>query len=123
MSPTGSSDKENSSAERRDRGKGRMQPPGKLPTPTSDTHPGPRTAKRRRTEDADVNASMNDDDAVAGADEDANTARGDQPKSVRFYDPGQDQTERRDVKRKSRALERQFTGRLHEIMSRKELLY
>jgi len=100
-----------------------MQPPGKLPTPTSDTHPGPRTAKRRRTDNVDVDASINNEDAVAGADEDANAARGDQPKSVRFYDPGQDQTERRDVKRKSRALERQFTGKPHVIMSRKELLY
>ena len=100
-----------------------MQPPGKLPTPTSDTHPGPRTAKRRRTDNADFDASINNEDAVAGADEDADTERGDQPKSVRFYDPGQDQTERRDVKRKSRALERQFTGRLHVMMTIKEVLY
>lgn len=31
-------------------------------------------------------------------------------KSVRFYDPNQDESERREVKRKSRALEREFIG-------------
>jgi hypothetical protein len=85
-SPDPSSDKENhSTAAPRDKGKGRMQ------STTSDSH----SAKRRRTQSrptASVADHLESDD------------------ESRFYDPTQDQHERQEVKKKSRALEREFNG-------------
>ena len=96
-----------------------MPPPGKLPTPVSDTRVDSRAAKRRRTDDASPSLNREPDDEEEDEenveedegeeDEEAHQAT-QKRKNVEFYDPGQDQSERRDVKRKSRALEREFNG-------------
>ena len=84
-SPDLSSDKENQSTTApRDKGKGRMQ------STVSDSH----SNKRRRTH-ARCTAS-------AGNDQDLDESR--------FYDPTQDKHERQEIKKKSRALEREFNG-------------
>jgi len=80
-----------------------MGPPGKLPTPTSDEHRGSRANKRRRTNDQDESPS-----ASQRRDEDGEEDQEESRRESRYYDPGQDHGERRDVKRKSRALEREF---------------
>ncbi|KAI4744452.1 hypothetical protein E4T50_05206 [Aureobasidium sp. EXF-12298] len=82
-SPDPSSDKENHSASAsRDKGKGRMQ------SATSDAH----SAKRRKTQARPVASAVDDQD----------------DDESRFYDPTQDQHERQEIKKKSRALEREF---------------
>lgn len=40
----------------------------------------------------------------------ASAVRDDEPEESRFYDPTQDQHERQEIKKKSRALEREFNG-------------
>jgi hypothetical protein len=85
-SPDPSSDKENHPASAsRDKGKGRMQ------STTSDAH----SAKRRRTQARPVATAVDDQDL---------------DDESRFYDPTQDQHERQEIKKKSRALEREFNG-------------
>lgn len=84
-SPNLSSDKENQSdLAPRDKGKGRMQ------STRSDSH----SAKRRRTQARPT--------ATAAHDQELDESR--------FYDPTQDQHERQEIKKKSRALEREFNG-------------
>lgn len=84
-SPNPSSDKENrSDLPSRDKGKGRMQ------SNTTGSH----SAKRRRTQARPTTSA----------------ARDDEPEESRFYDPTQDQHERQEIKKKSRALEREFNG-------------
>jgi hypothetical protein len=83
-SPDNTSDKENTTASAaRNKGKGRM------PSVQSD----PRSAKRRRIE---THTSVVEE-------EDPNDP-------TRYYNPTQDQHERQDIKKKSRALEREFNG-------------
>ncbi|GAB7348728.1 hypothetical protein MBLNU459_g7465t1 [Dothideomycetes sp. NU459] len=95
-SPSSLSDKENQPASRpKDKGKGRMRPPAELPTPTSDDASGSHSAKRRRIESS-RNGGADD------GDED------EEDQSQKWYDPNQDPTIRQDIKRKSRALEREF---------------
>jgi len=103
MSPGQSSDKENANNRGTAKGKGPMAPPSTLPTPTSDEHRTPRANKRRRTEDHDESPSTSQRPAVDGEEDEEETRR-----DSRYYDPAQDHGERRDVKRKSRALEREF---------------
>jgi hypothetical protein len=106
-----SSDQENRDpgARRRDRGKGRasdMPSQGSLPTPTSvDEHGAQRAQKRRRTQRPDTTGSPNDN----GVDEE-------EDKFTRYFDPNQDAEERRTIKRKSRALERDFNGMCNVIL-------
>lgn len=57
---------------------------------TTDSH----SAKRRRTQTRPTTSA----------------ARDDEPEESRFYDPTQDQHERQEIKKKSRALEREFNG-------------
>ena len=82
----------------RDKGKGRaVDPPRRdsLPTPVSDESETARGQKRKRTEQATQSG--------AGQDED-------DEKFTKYFDPNQDPEIRRQVKRKSRALEREFNG-------------
>lgn len=77
-----------------------MPSQGSLPTPTSvDEHGTLRAQKRRRTQGLDTTGSPNDEGADTEED-----------KFTRYFDPNQDADERRDLKRKSRALERDFNG-------------
>lgn len=79
-----------------------MQPPSTLPTPTSDDTSGSHShsAKRRRLDASrGRRASAPDDD-----DDD------EEYEGQKWYDPTQDQAERQEIKRKSRALEREFNG-------------
>lgn len=98
LSPT-SSDKENQPAPAaRVKGKGRMQPPSTLPTPNSADTSASHSAKRRRldaTHPQPPTAPANHDEEYEGH---------------KWYDPTQDQAERQEIKRKSRALERDFNG-------------
>jgi hypothetical protein len=72
-----------------------------LPTPTSVDEGGDsRAHKRRRTQRPDATGSPNDD----AVDEE-------EDRFTRYFDPNQDAEERRTLKRKSRALERDFNGR------------
>lgn len=88
-SPDPSSDKENhSTSAPRDKGKGRMQ----------STAPDSHSNKRRRTHARSTAPIVNDQDLDES----------------RFYDPIQDQHERQEIKKKSRALEREFNGACHE---------
>lgn len=100
------SDQENRDpgARRRDKGKGRasdMPSQGSLPTPTSvDEGGGSRAHKRRRTQEPNATGSPNDEPVDEEED-----------RFTRYFDPNQDAEERRTIKRKSRALERDFNGR------------
>jgi hypothetical protein len=88
-SPTSDQENRDPGTGRRDKGKGRasdMPSRGSLPTPTS--------------VDDDATGSPNEDDA----DED-------EEKFTRYFDPNQNAEERRILKRKSRALERDFNGK------------
>ena len=89
---------------RRNKGKGRasdMPSQGSLPTPTSVDEVGDsRAQKRRRIQRPDASGSPNDD----AVDEE-------EDRFTRYFDPNQDAEERRTIKRKSRALERDFNGR------------
>ena len=76
-----------------------MASQGSLPTPTSaDDRSVLRAQKRRRIHEDDTTGPPN---GAGGNDEDRFT---------RYFDPNQDADERRDLKRKSRALEREFNG-------------
>ena len=78
-----------------------MHSQASLPTPTSADEPGDvRAQKRRRTQGPGTTGSPNGD---AVDDE--------EDKFTRYFDPNQDAEERRTIKRKSRALERDFNGR------------
>lgn len=98
------SDQENRDPEtrRRDKGKGRasdMPSQGSLPTPNSVDEQGDlRAQKRRRAQAPRSHGSPNGDTG----DEEG--------KFNRYFDPNQDADERRKIKRKSRALEREFNG-------------
>jgi len=100
------SDQENRDpgSRRREKGKGRasdMPSQASLPTPTSvDEHGDLRAQKRRRTQGPGATGSPNDE----GVDNE-------EDKFTRYFDPNQDAEERRTLKRKSRALERDFNGR------------
>lgn len=63
-----------------------------LPTPNSDTNEGNRGAKRKRVP---ARVDEQDEEAVFN----------------KYFDPNQDPEVRRDVKRRSRALERRFQGK------------
>ena len=78
-----------------------MDPPRRasLPTPTSDSSSEARGQKRKRVETRRANNEDNED------------LEEDEAKFNRFFDPNQDPEERRQIKRKSRALERQFQGK------------
>lgn len=70
-----------------------------LPTPTSaDEHDALRGQKRRRVQSKNTAGSPNAEDSEG------------EDKFIRYFDPNQDADERRDIKRKSRALERAFNG-------------
>ena len=133
MSPSESSDKENQTTRRVDKGKGRMPPPGKLPTPISDSA-GSRGQKRRRAENQEdtptasrirLDQSDQEEEEEEGEEEEGEEGEEEEeedreqvnadegtpePASTKYYNPGQNESERRDVKRKSRALEREFNG-------------
>lgn len=101
-----SSDQENRdpSINRRDKGKGRAVDSSEhqrssLPTPNSDDSAASRGQKRKRHETIPGEQGEEDEDF---ANEEA--------RFNRYFDPNQDQDERREVKRKSRALERDFAG-------------
>ncbi|TKA54394.1 hypothetical protein B0A55_12933 [Friedmanniomyces simplex] len=110
--PGNSSDQENQDpvATARDKGKGRaMLPPPpqhrtSLPTPTSDASDA-RGQKRKRVTLPPA-ATQETEDQV---DEDYK-------KFHEFYDPNQDPDKRREQKRKSRALEREFQDNRDEIL-------
>lgn len=72
---------------------------GSLPTPTSGSSDA-RGQKRKRV-DGRSGPTQEDEDN----DEDEETK-----KWKRYFNPNQDAGERRDIKRKSRALEREFNG-------------
>lgn len=78
-----------------------MQPPSTLPTPNSGDTSGPHShsAKRRRLEASHGRraSALDDDDD-------------EEYEGQKWYDPAQDQAERQEIKRKSRALEREFNG-------------
>ena len=87
-----------------------MNPPptrSSLPTPTSDGSGEARGQKRKRVElrgtrssgtQADVDEDEDDEEAAA------------EEKYNRYFNPHQDPEDRRQIKRKSRALERNFLG-------------
>lgn len=66
-----------------------------LPTPTSDSSNGTRGQKRKRSHAPAATQELDDDEE----------------KFRRFYDPDQNLDIRREIKRKTRALEREFAGR------------
>jgi len=100
--PGGSSDQENRdpSATARAKGKQRAMPRpqqrSSLPTPTSDGGDASRGQKRKRVELQPTSGAGDTD--------------GQLERFNRFFDPNQDPEVRRQVKRKSRALEREFQG-------------
>lgn len=57
-----------------------------------------RGQKRRRVQSPTAAGSPNAEDSEG------------EDKFIRYFDPNQDADERRDIKRKSRALEREFNG-------------
>ena len=104
--PDNASDQENSDprAGGMDKGKGRAgDPPSRtsLPTPTSDGSGDARGQKRKRVE------------VRAGIHEEEDDEKEAERKFNQYFDPNQDTEERREVKRKSRALERDFQGMLY----------
>ena len=105
------SDQENRDPETRQRQNGKdrasdMASQGSLPTPTSaDDRSALRAQKRRQIHEDDTTGTPN---GAGGDDED---------KFTRYFDPNQDADERRDLKRKSRALEREFNGMLGIVWS------
>ncbi|KAK4990897.1 hypothetical protein LTR66_006687 [Elasticomyces elasticus] len=110
-SPGLSSDKENCSPAQSAQSKrdGRMGPP-KLPTPTSDSYASPRCGKRRKIQGAfNIPPASQVASAEGGEAEDF--------VELHFYDPNQPEGERRDIKRQSRALEREFNEKRDEFLS------
>ncbi|OQO13736.1 hypothetical protein B0A48_01966 [Cryoendolithus antarcticus] len=90
-----------------DEGKGRaMDPPARssLPTPTSRHSDGASSGQKRKR--------GSDDSAASPC-----AAETDEQKFNRYFDPNQDPEERREIKRKSRALERDFNENRAEILS------
>lgn len=84
------------------------RPPAVTHSPASDGSDAPSGQKRRRVE-ANVAA-----DRGQGADEDHDEEDGERAERFhRYFDPNQDPEQRREIKRKSRALEREFQGRSH----------
>lgn len=71
-------------------------PPAKLPTPTSDNGASAGSKRKRGVASAGRVASGDEHD--------------EEPEFTQYYDPNQDPEERRNLKRKSRALEREFNG-------------
>ena len=110
-----SSDQENEEPQpqRRDKGKGRATDmPGRstLPTPDSDTRDAARGQKRKRVEPRSATQAEDiDSDGEIPQDPE------DIEKFNRYYNPAQDPEQRRQVKRKSRALEREFNGKLGSL--------
>lgn len=105
--PSDTSDQENADPSRRrmDKGKGRasdLRSRTSLPTPTSDEISEARAGQKRKR---GPTRALQPEEEDVGEDELA------ERKFNRYYDPNQDPEERREVKRKSRALERQFQGR------------
>lgn len=110
----GDSDQENRDprSQGMDKGKARaneLPEHSSLPTP-SDSSGEARGQKRKRTE---VQRGTNEHDE-GGDDDDVVEATREQAKFNRYFDPNQDADERREVKRKSRALEREFQGKASE---------
>ena len=103
--PGDNSDQENHDPGRRrlDKGKGRARgPPARssLPTPSSGDSNDARGQKRKRAETNSATHALEEED-------EGDT---DEAKFNKYFDPNQDVDERREVKRKSRALERDFQG-------------
>ena len=94
-----------------DKGKGRArdEPPARnsLPTPESGESSDARGQKRKRVE-ARAQRDREEDDADAGGEE--GEGAGVEAKFNKYFDPNQDPEERRDLKKRSRALERGFAG-------------
>lgn len=88
-----------------------MAPPSRtsLPTPTWEQSDGSRGQKRKRVEVPRATQSELDSE-----DEDE--------KFKRYYDPNQDPEDRRENKRKSRALEREVMGKLRIQCSARQRL-
>lgn len=109
--PGNTSDQENTDpiASRTNKGKGRasdMPPPSRasLPTPTSDSSNEACGQKRKRTVPQRPSTEADEDD------EEVDEEEREAVKFTRYFDPNQDPDERRDIKRESRALEREFQG-------------
>ena len=110
--PRDSSDQENRDPTprvRMDKGKERASDTpatSNLPTPTSDESNGPRGQKRKRIEIRPQHGrggTQHEDDEDEEVDEE-------EAKFNRYFDPNQDADERRQITRRSRALERDFQG-------------
>ena len=89
-----------------DKGKGRAvdsQPRTSLPTPSSENSDESRGQKRKR---ADACSTSHVDEDAEEEDEDV----GEERRFNKYFDPNQDADERREIKRQSRALERDFQG-------------
>ena len=76
-----------------------------LPTPSSESD-GTRTGQKRKRDEACTSTGESEEDSEEEEDEEEREQR----KLTRYYDPDQDVDERRKVKKKSRALERDFQG-------------
>ncbi|EME45398.1 hypothetical protein DOTSEDRAFT_170771 [Dothistroma septosporum NZE10] len=112
------SDQENEEPEaerpRRDKGKGRaseMSGRSTLPTPDSDTRDTAPARKRKRAE-AQSATQAEDIDSDGEVPQDPE----DVERFNRYYNPAQDPEQRRQVKRKSRALEREFNEKRDELI-------
>ncbi|KAF2165335.1 hypothetical protein M409DRAFT_67200 [Zasmidium cellare ATCC 36951] len=104
--PSDTSEQENRDprAMQRDKGKGRaVDPPRRdsLPTPVSDESETARGQKRKRTEQATQSGEAQDEE---------------DDKFTKYFDPNQNPEIRRQVKRKSRALEREFNENRDELL-------
>ncbi|KAK4503251.1 hypothetical protein PRZ48_006679 [Zasmidium cellare] len=107
--PSDTSEQENRDprAMQRDKGKGRaVDPPRRdsLPTPVSDESETARGQKRKRTEQATQSV------------EEPEEQDEDEERFTKYFDPNQDPEKRRLVKRKSRALEREFNENRDELL-------
>ena len=112
--PANTSDQENHDPRARPmaKGKGRaVELPSRnsLPTPASDSSDETRGQKRKRAVPQRRVTQAEEDEEIDESDREA-------AKFVRYFDPNQDPEVRREVKRKSRALEREFQGeQLHSF--------
>lgn len=109
--PANTSDQENHDPQqtrRMDKGKGRAtdsRSRTRLPTPSSDSSNEAHGQKRKRAvPQRRATQTQEDDDDL----DDSDAAKA---KFTRYFDPNQDPEVRREIKRKSRALEREFQGR------------
>ncbi|KAK5174718.1 uncharacterized protein LTR77_001800 [Saxophila tyrrhenica] len=113
--PSGTSDQENRDPSMRpgDKGKGRAsdaprpQQRSNLPTPQSEGSSGAQGQKRKR---GSLNAAPTHDE------DDEDTDEREERQFKKYFDPNQDPHVRRDVKRKSRALERDFQERRDDLL-------